>query len=68
MLLYDAHYGALTELFAGFSNTVGMETNGGYFIPWGRKGVIAEHVQKGFENGSGNRLWELLEKETTQYA
>lgn len=66
-LLYDARYGALTELFAGFSDRIGKETNGGYLIPWGRTGVIAEHIQMGLKNGSGNRLWEMLEKETAEY-
>jgi retinol dehydrogenase-12 len=67
LLLYDARYGALTELFAGFSDTVGKENNGGYFIPWGRPGKIAQQVQKGLENGSGARLWDLLDGETAQY-
>jgi retinol dehydrogenase-12 len=67
-LLYDARYGALTELSAGFSTALSKETNGLYFIPWGRVGVMAKHVKKGLEAGSGNRLWELLESETAQYA
>jgi retinol dehydrogenase 12 len=67
-LLYDARFGALTELYAGFSDVVGLENNGAYLIPWGRVGEIAEHITKGMENGSGTRLWDLLEKETAQYA
>jgi retinol dehydrogenase 12 len=66
-LLYDARYGALTELFAGFSDSVNKENNGQYLIPWGRVGEKAEHIQKGIENGSGTRLWELLESQTDQY-
>jgi len=67
-LLYDARYGALTELFAAFSSAVGKDTSGLYLIPWGRVGVMAKHLKKGLEQGSGNRLWELLDKETAQYA
>lgn len=36
-LLYDAKYGAYTELFAGLSEDLSMEDNGSYIIPWGRK-------------------------------
>jgi retinol dehydrogenase-12 len=67
LLMYDARYGALTELFAGFSTKLTKENSGAYFIPWGREGVMAVHLKKGLKNGSGNRLWELLERETAQY-
>lgn len=67
-LLYDARYGALTELFAGFSSELGKGNSGSYFIPWGRVGVMAKHLTKGIENGSGTRLWEMLEAETAQYS
>jgi len=66
-LLYDARYGALTELFAGFSSALTKEKSGSYLIPWGREGKMAAHLKRGLENGSGNRLWELLEKETAKY-
>jgi hypothetical protein len=29
---------------------------------------MSKHIENGLENGSGNRLWEMLDKETTQYA
>ncbi|KAF2497067.1 NAD(P)-binding protein [Lophium mytilinum] len=66
-LLHDARYGALTELYAGFSSVLTKEKSGSYFIPWGREAIMAPHVKKGLENGSGGRLWELLDKETAQY-
>jgi retinol dehydrogenase-12 len=66
-LSYDARYGALTELFAGFSGSLSKDNSGAYFIPWGREGIMATHLKKGLENGSGQRLWELLEKETAKY-
>lgn len=66
-LMYEPRYGALTELFVGLSGQVNTEKNGQYFIPWGREGKRAKHIEKGLENGSGTRLWDLLEKETQQY-
>lgn len=68
LLLHDARYGALTELFAGFSTKLGKHNNGAYFIPWGREGLMADHLKKGLENGSGNRLWDLLDVETAQFS
>ena len=35
-ILYEAKYGAYTELWAGLSPHLTMEMNGGYVIPWGR--------------------------------
>jgi retinol dehydrogenase 12 len=66
-LLYDARYGALTELFAGFSSDVNQTTNGAYLIPWGRIGKVSSHIAAGLDNGSGDRLWKLLEQDTEQY-
>jgi retinol dehydrogenase-12 len=66
-LMYEPRYGALTELFVGLSEKVNTEKNGQYFIPWGREGKRPKHIEKGLENGSGSRLWDLLEKETEQY-
>lgn len=65
---YDARFGALTELVAGFSDKISKQDNGRYLIPWGRVGMMADHIKKGLANGSGDRLWKLLEKETAQYA
>jgi retinol dehydrogenase-12 len=66
-LTYEPRYGALTELFAGFSEQLGTQNNGKYLIPWGREGKMAKQIEKGLENGSGSRLWNLLEIETEQY-
>jgi NAD(P)-dependent dehydrogenase (short-subunit alcohol dehydrogenase family) len=35
-LLYHAKFGAYTELWAGLSDDLTIEENGGYVIPWGR--------------------------------
>lgn len=35
-LLHDAKFGVYTELYAGLSSDISLETNGAYVIPWGR--------------------------------
>ncbi len=58
--------GALSELFAGFSDEI---TSGAYVIPWGRLGCVRPDIKKGYTNqGTGSKLWELLEGEVKQYA
>jgi hypothetical protein len=58
----------LTELFAGFSDTIGPDNNGAYVIPWGRIGKIRHDVETGFhDRGTGKKLWDILEKETEEY-
>ncbi|VUC22976.1 unnamed protein product [Clonostachys rosea] len=65
-LLYDQHFGGLTELFAGFNQEVDTSTvyaggnNGRYIEPWGRWGVESQAVVDGLQKrGTGERLWEL---------
>ncbi|KAK6189359.1 3-methyladenine DNA glycosylase [Pestalotiopsis sp. IQ-011] len=50
--------GAVTEVFAGFSPEVTQEQNGRYIIPWGRFGVLPDHVAVGLrsEEEGGNGL------------
>lgn len=67
-LLYDARFGAITGLSAGFLTGLSKENNGLYLIPWGRVGTMAKQVKKGLDGGSGTRLWDLLETKTVQYA
>jgi retinol dehydrogenase 12 len=68
LVLHDPHLGALTELYAGFSETVGLGNNGAYVIPWGRVGRTRRDIEAGFqERETGKRLWNMLEKETLQY-
>lgn len=66
-LMYDQHYGGLTELFAGFNmeitDTSMLENggkNGSYIQPWGTWGKGAAHVFEGLaERGTGERAWEM---------
>ncbi|KAK9374029.1 uncharacterized protein V1513DRAFT_447051 [Lipomyces chichibuensis] len=68
-VLYPQRNGGLTELYAGLAPEAGAEEfNGGYVIPFGRKGKIATHVEKGLtEADTGKILWEQLEKEVKPY-
>lgn len=68
-LLYDAHFGGLTELWAGFTEDVDAEMighsghNGAYVAPWGRWGDGAKHVFGGLKNRkTGEKLWESCQE------
>ncbi|KAK9329507.1 hypothetical protein V1520DRAFT_379187 [Lipomyces starkeyi] len=68
-ILYPQRLGGITELYGGLAPETGVEEfNGGYVIPFGRKGEIATHVKKGLtEAGTGKKLWDLLEEEVKPY-
>lgn len=67
-LLYDTRYGALTELYAGFTPDISLENNGAYVIPWGRIGALRADIEEGIASrGTGQKLWDLLQKETDPY-
>lgn len=58
-VLYPAHQGALTQLWAGTS-VAGAELNGKYLVPWARIGA----PRKGVEDPQlGKQLWEWLEEQ-----
>lgn len=68
LVLHDPSFGALTELYAGFSDAIGTDNNGAYIIPWGRVGKIRQDIEAGFHHrGTGKKLWDILEKETEEY-
>lgn len=68
LVLHDPSFGALTELYAGFSDAIGIENNGAYVIPWGRLGKIRQDIEEGFHHwDTGKKLWDILEKETEEY-
>lgn len=68
-MLYTPRFGALTELYAGFSSDYGADKNNGAFIiPWGRPGLPRKDIIDGYTaQGTGSRLWELLEGELKDY-
>ena len=47
VFLYDPRYGALTELYAGFSDDIGLDNNGVYVIPWGVIGTTRADISAG---------------------
>lgn len=74
-LLYPARMGAYTELWAGLSEELTMENNGGYVVPWGRvhPGPRQDILDclKGEEeggNGKAKEFWEWCEGKTIDYS
>ena len=59
-ILYPAAMGALTQLYAGTSPEVTMNDNGGYFIPWARRGRASGAAA--YDEAAGERLWTLCDK------
>ncbi|KAL7916826.1 NAD(P)-binding protein [Trichoderma velutinum] len=68
LVLFDPSFGALSELYGGFSDAIGTDNNGAYVIPWGRLGKIRQDIEAGFHHrNTGKKLWDILEKETEEY-
>ena len=69
-LLYEQHFGGLTELFAGFNDEIENTKmignggrNGSYIEPWGRWGSGGKDVFEGLQSRkTGERLWEMCEE------
>ncbi|KAF2104845.1 NAD(P)-binding protein [Rhizodiscina lignyota] len=60
-------FGAYSELFAGFVD-VEPEKNGGFVAPFGTWGECDPAIKEGMEKqGTGKRLWELLESEFKEW-
>ncbi|KAI1344137.1 hypothetical protein F5Y15DRAFT_410988 [Xylariaceae sp. FL0016] len=70
---YPPINGACTELFAGLSDEVKLESSGGWIIPWGRISNIRKDLLEGSkpesEGGSGiaQKFWEWSEAQTSPY-
>ncbi|KAI9824294.1 MAG: hypothetical protein M1826_007391 [Phylliscum demangeonii] len=69
LILFEPRYGALTELFAAFSDQLSAKkNNGAYIIPWGRFGQPRKDIKQGYETrGTAKRLWLLLEEDIQPY-
>ncbi|UKZ84027.1 hypothetical protein TrVFT333_011843 [Trichoderma virens FT-333] len=64
---HPVRFGALTELYAGFSDEVAMR-NGCFIVPFGRVGTTSPNVEAGIaERDSGKRLWDLCEQIVRDY-
>ncbi|KAI9704925.1 MAG: hypothetical protein M1836_006705 [Candelina mexicana] len=65
---YESRLGALSELFAGFSDQIVTANYGTYVIPWGRHGCVRKDIKEGYgQQGMGSKLWQLLDGEVEQY-
>ena len=69
LMLYPSVMGAYTELWAGLGEGLGMGDQGGFVVPWGRKGVVRTDVRAECkEGGNSDKLFEYCERETGKYA
>ncbi|KAL7941260.1 hypothetical protein V8C42DRAFT_360884 [Trichoderma barbatum] len=60
-------FGALTELYAGFSDEVSKK-NGCFIVPFGQVGKTSPKVEAGIaERKSGKRLWDLCDENVRDY-
>ncbi|KAB5513196.1 hypothetical protein GE09DRAFT_1209109 [Coniochaeta sp. 2T2.1] len=53
LLMKPARYGAYTQLFAALSPEVTLQHNGAFIIPWGRFGVLPDHIEQEIRPDSG---------------
>jgi hypothetical protein len=65
---------ALTQLYAGLSDDIGMENNGCYIVPWGRISTCLREdllaaTKMHEEGGSGraSEFWSFCEEMTSKY-
>ncbi|KAF2183638.1 NAD(P)-binding protein [Zopfia rhizophila CBS 207.26] len=68
-VLKGPKYGAYTELYAGLSSDV---NNGGYYIPWGRRGFAPDHVEASCKPSGGkasisSRFFDWCEGEVSKF-
>ncbi|KAL7931394.1 hypothetical protein V8C35DRAFT_329659 [Trichoderma chlorosporum] len=64
---YPVRFGALTELYAGFSDEV-AKRNGCFIVPFGQVGTTSSKVESGIaDRNSGKRLWELCDEHLREY-
>lgn len=74
-LLYEARYGAYTNLWAGLSKTLTIQKNGGaYILPWGRvhpqpRKDMVDAMKNQEEGGTGiaNEFVAFCERETREF-
>jgi len=65
--LFDARYGAYTELWCGFSPDVTVEDQGRYIAPWGRKWTVRDDLEKARDGDIGARYVEWVRREGKDY-
>lgn len=68
LVMYDAIFGAYTEMFAAVSPEVTAENNNHrMIISFGRFGMIREDIEEGANGENGEKLWDYAEKEVSKY-
>lgn len=65
--LYHPLYGAYTELFAALHPNITTEDNGRYIGPGGQFRDLRPDIQKGFTNGTAQKLWNWAEDQVKPY-
>lgn len=68
LLLYDAVFGAYTEMFAAVSPEVTSENNNHRMIlSFGRFGIIRKDIEEGANGENGEKYWNYAEKQVSKY-
>mmetsp|Transcript_8651 Transcript_8651/g.10791 ORF Transcript_8651/g.10791 Transcript_8651/m.10791 type:complete len:336 (+) Transcript_8651:18-1025(+) len=68
LLMYDAVYGAYTEMYAAASPEVPTESNEHkMIISFGRFGIIRKDIDEGANGENGKKYWNYAEKEVSKY-
>jgi retinol dehydrogenase 12 len=69
-MLYPQVFGAYTELYSGLSPDLTIEKDqGGYIIPWGRRGGYRPDllIEVNKEDGNAAKLYDWCDRVTRQY-
>ncbi|OPB44752.1 short chain dehydrogenase [Trichoderma guizhouense] len=67
LMSHPVRFGALTELYAGFSDEVAKK-NGCFVVPFGQIGTTVPKVEAGIaERNTGKRLWDLCDEHVRDY-
>jgi retinol dehydrogenase 12 len=72
-LLYQAVFGAYTELYAACSTDITQSNNGCYIAPWGQISTLRDDVDLGLRDekdggtGLSREFWEWCEKKTSEF-
>lgn len=67
LMAHPVRFGALTELYAGFSDEV-TRKNGCFVVPFGQIGTTVPKVEAGIaERNTGKRLWDLCDEHVRDY-
>ncbi|KOS22730.1 putative oxidoreductase [Escovopsis weberi] len=60
-MLYDAKYGAYSELWAGLSPDITPADSGRYAVPWGRWGSLRADIEAEMREGEGRKSFQFFE-------